>query len=330
MQLGQHPAPSHVIAHLSDPHLRSGDEPMFATVDSTAHLVATLHQLEASGLAPDAIVVTGDLADLGQEAAYARLRELVEPIALRLGAQLIWVMGNHDEREPYARVLFDGPGGQRPQDRVYDVRGLRIVSLDTSVPGYHHGALESAQLDWLRVQLAVPAEHGTLVALHHPPMPSPLDISMELLELRDQDRFAAAIEGTDVRGILAGHLHFSSHSTFAGIPVSVASASCYTMALARTDVVVGGYDAFQSYDAVHVYPDRLVHTRVPLGDAPLVSGFPVSVLGQLAALPAAVRLELFSWKHSGLDAARVLSGDADALAEAAELIALRLARRGIE
>ncbi|HWL01411.1 MAG TPA: metallophosphoesterase [Microbacteriaceae bacterium] len=331
MQLGQHAAPSHVIAHLSDPHLLADGRRMFGTVDSTGHLVAMLEQLEASGLEPDAIVFTGDLADRGEVAAYATLRALVEPVAARLGAAVVWVMGNHDERGPYAQLLFDEfdeLDGVRPQDRVYDVRGLRIISLDTSVPGYHHGDLEPAQLDWLRAELAVPAPHGTLLALHHPPMPSPLDISMELLELLHQDRLADAIRGTDVRGILAGHLHFSSHSTFAGVPVSVASAGCYTMALARADVMIGGYDAFQSYDAVHVFPDRLVHTQVPLGDGPLVSGFPISTLGQLAALPADVRHELFSWKASGLDPAEVLSGDADALARAAALIAAELERRG--
>lgn len=328
MQLGQHPAPSHVIAHLSDPHLLAGARRLFGAVDSTGNLVATLQQLEASGLRPDAIVVTGDLADLGEAAAYERLRELVDPVAARLGAQVIWVMGNHDEREPFARLLFDEFDGVRPQDRVYDIRGLRIIALDTSVPGYHHGALEAAQLDWLRAELAVPAEHGTLIALHHPPMPSPLDVSMELLELLDQHLLAEVIRGTDVRGILAGHLHFSSHSTFAGVPVSVAAASCYTMALARADVMIGGYDAFQSYDAVHVYPDRIVHTPIALGAPPLVSGFPVTTLQHLAELPADIRHELFSWKESGLDAAAVLGGDRDALATAAAIIAAELERRG--
>lgn len=328
MQLGQHPAPSHVIAHLSDPHLLAGDAPLFGTVDSTAHLAEMLGQLETSGLRPDAIVFTGDLADLGEESAYRRLRELAEPVAARLGAEIIWVMGNHDERGPYAEVLFDDPDGVRPQDRVYDVKGLRIISLDTSVPGYHHGELEPGQLEWLQAELRRPAPHGTLLAIHHPPMPSPLDISMELLELADQERFAQAIRGSDVRGILAGHVHFSSHSMFAGVPVSVAAASCYTMALARADVMLGGYDAFQSYDAVHVYPDRLVHTRVPLGDRPLVSGFPIATLASLADLPADIRHELFSWKGSGLDATAVLSGDPAAIAHASAAIAAELERRG--
>ena len=40
------------------------------------------------------------------------------------------------------------------------------------------------------------------------------------------------LAGSDVRAILAGHLHYSMSGTFAGIPVSVASASCYTMDVA--------------------------------------------------------------------------------------------------
>ncbi len=80
---------------------------------------------------------TGDLADKAEPAAYARLRELVEPFAASIGAQVVWVMGNHDERAPYAKGLFDREltGDDIPaQDAVHDVGGLRIVSLDTSVP----------------------------------------------------------------------------------------------------------------------------------------------------------------------------------------------------
>ena len=54
-------------------------------------------------------------------------------MAADLGAQVVWVIGNHDERAPYAKGLFDSDD-DGPQDRVHDVGGLRIVALDTSVP----------------------------------------------------------------------------------------------------------------------------------------------------------------------------------------------------
>jgi hypothetical protein len=58
-------------------------------------------------------------------------------------------MGNHDARTAYARELF-GEESEAPQDRVYDVAGLRIISLDTSVPGWHHGEVSDEQLARLR------------------------------------------------------------------------------------------------------------------------------------------------------------------------------------
>ena len=312
ISLGQHPAPSHTIAHFSDPHLLAGTRRLYGTVDTTAHLAEAIAQLERSPLRVDAIVFTGDLADLGEPEAYDRLRELVEPAARRMGAELVWVMGNHDERAPYARHLFgdegpDGTGAVAPQDRVYEVRGLRIVALDTSVPGYHHGELEPSQLDWLRDVLATPAEHGTILAVHHPPIPSPLNVPMAVLELDDQPALAAVIAGTDVRGVLGGHLHHSCHSTFAGVPVSVASATCYVMDLTDPELVVTGVDANQSVDVVSVYPDRLVHTTVPIGAWPHISGHPSAVLDQIAAMTPEQQRETLSRKTSAFNVADAAS-----------------------
>jgi len=297
MQLGQHPEPSHVVLHFSDPHLLAGDALLHDVVDTSAHLAAALAQIEASSIRPDAIVFTGDLTDLGEPDAYRRLDALVAPVAERLGAQLIWCMGNHDERAPYALGLF-GPDadGVGPQDRVYDVGGLRIIALDSTVPGYHHGQIDEGQLDWLRGELATPAEHGTIVALHHPPIPSPLTPEMAVYELDDQDTFAEVIRGTDVRGILGGHLHYSSHSTFAGVPVSVASATCYTLALGEPATSYGGRDAFQAVGSVHVYGDRLVHTTIPIGASPLISGHPTERLRDEFTLDLATLRERYSKK----------------------------------
>ena len=314
-RLGQHPDPSHTIAHFSDPHLLAGARRLYGAVDTRAHLADAIAQLERSELKPDAIVFTGDLADLGEPDAYEHLRDLVQPAAERMGSELIWVMGNHDERAPYASALFgdagpDGAGANAPQDRVYDVNGLRVVVLDTSVPGYHHGALLPSQLDWLRDVLATPAEHGTIIALHHPPVPTPLNFPMAILELDDQDAFADVVRGTDVRGILGGHLHHSTHSTFAGVPVSVASATCYVMDLTDPETIIAGVDANQSVDIVSVYPDRLVHTTVPIGAWPHVSGQSAARFQQVYEMPHEMRRELFSKKASEFNADEIASSDA--------------------
>jgi Icc protein len=302
VQLGQYPAPGHVVAQLSDPHLLADGRRQYDRVDTEAGVVRALERLAHVDPPPQALVFTGDLADRAEPAAYARLRELVEPAAAAMGAQVVWVMGNHDERAAYAAGLFDSDDAG-PQDRVHDVAGLRIVALDTSVPGYHHGEVSDEQLTWLAGVLATPAPHGTLLALHHPPIPVPMLRAAEIIELLDQRRLADVLAGTDVRGILGGHFHFSSHATFAGIPVSVASASCYTSDPAPVERFVSGVDGHQSFTMLHVYDDRVVHTIVPLAQAPEVSGFPADVTAQVEALTSEERRELLSRKDSAFNAA---------------------------
>lgn len=309
IQLGQYTAAGHVIAHISDTHFLSGGRPLYGKVPHEVHLSRALAQIEASTAKPEAIVFTGDLADLGETDAYTRLRGIVEPFADRLGAHIIWVMGNHDERPEYSKQLFDIEPTEQPQDRVYDINGLRIISLDTSVPGYHHGNLLHEQLDWLTEVLATPAPHGTLLAMHHPPIPTPLLVAMGMLELQDQPKLADVIRGTDVRAILAGHLHYSTHSTFAGIPVSVAAATCYTLNLTARDRILSGVDFGQAFNLVHVYDEQIVHSIVPVGDPMEVSGFGTEGWAHIEAMTPEQRLEMFSNKRSSFNSSEVESSD---------------------
>jgi 3',5'-cyclic AMP phosphodiesterase CpdA len=261
--------PGHFLLHLSDTHL-VGDGSLYDRVDSARHLDDVLADIEASHGRPDAIVFTGDLADRGETAAYERLRAIVEPAAERLGAEVIWVMGNHDNRENFRESLLGESRSFAPIDRVHWIDGLRIIALDSSVPGHHYGEVTPEQLAWLADELATPAPHGTILAMHHPPIPSVLDLAVTV-ELRDQGALARVLAGSDVRSIIAGHLHYSSTAMFAGIPVSVASATCYTQDL---NVPVGGTmarDGAQAFNLVHVYEHTVLHSVVPIGQYAQVS-----------------------------------------------------------
>jgi 3',5'-cyclic-AMP phosphodiesterase len=264
----EYPRPDHFLLHISDTHLLGGGGLLYDRVASEHHLRTLFDEFEASGARPEAIVFTGDLADRGEPDAYDRIRRIVDPVADRLGAQVIWVMGNHDDRSAFRRgLLGERLGGYRPVDRVDDVNGLRVITLDSTVPGHHHGEIAPAQLDWLAEELSIPAPHGTILAMHHPPVPSVLDLAVSV-ELRDQGSLAEVVEGSDIRSIIAGHLHYSSTATFAGVPVSVASASCYTQDL---NVPVGGTrgrDGARAFNLVHVYPTTVLHSVVPLGAFP--------------------------------------------------------------
>lgn len=296
VSFGRYPPAQRTIVHISDTHLLAGNRPLGGRYDTAANLTATLAAVERTGIRPDAIVFTGDLTDLGEPEAYAALRAEVEPFAARLGAPVVWVAGNHDERPALHAGLLDAAPTHEPVTGVWDLGGLRLVALDSTVPGWHHGDLDAEQLDWLRGVLAEPAPLGTILALHHPPLPSHIPL-FDILELQHQSEFAAAIAGSDVRAILAGHLHYSTSGTFAGIPVSVASATCYTMNLQRPPEQVNGMDAGQSFHLVHVYDDTVTHAVVPVSAAETGDFFSAEWVAQMAARTPEERLEVFSRKR---------------------------------
>ncbi|KYK00167.1 metallophosphoesterase [Microbacterium sp. CH1] len=264
MILTEHPRPSHTFVHISDTHLPGERSPLYGSgADADANLAEMLDRLVASGLRPDALLFTGDLTDRGDAAAYKRLHELVAPAAEALGCEVVWAAGNHDDRRAMRSELGLAGAGDEPIVEVRWFGGMRVIVVDSTVPGAHWGEVPSSQLDRLEGELSTAAPQGTLLLIHHPPLPTVLDLAVTV-ELRDQDALAAVLRGSDVRGILSGHVHHPSFGTFAGIPVAVASSSAYGQDLAQPVGATRGQDAAQGYNLVHVYADTIVHSAVSL------------------------------------------------------------------
>lgn len=271
-RMAEYSHPSHFILHFSDTHLIAGDKNLYGGVDATAHLERIFAEVIESGIRPEALVFTGDIVDTGQAEAYRKIRMMAETTAKILGAKLIWVMGNHDEVSTFRKELLDDETSQGPVDAVYDLNGLRMIVLDTTVPGHHYGEISTEQLQWLEEVLAIPSPHGSMLALHHPPIPAVIQ-SAVTVELRDQKNLAEVIQGSDIRGIIGGHLHYSCFGTFAGIPVSVASSTCYTQDLLVKEGGTYGRDGAQGFNMIHVYGDTILHSVVPAGKGQLVGKF---------------------------------------------------------
>ena len=215
-------SPELTVVQISDTHLVAGGGSLPGGVNPAGLVEAALRVVAGSGARVSALLLTGDLADAGVPEAYQRLRELVEPCAERLGARVVYVMGNHDDRDAFSAGLLGGG----PCDAVHDVDGLRVVVLDSTTPGRHDGRLEPEQLDWLGDVLAQPAPRGTLLALHHPPVRSPVP-TVDLLRLADADRLAEVVAGSDVRMVLSGHAHHVGCGALGGVPVWVGPALAY-------------------------------------------------------------------------------------------------------
>lgn len=278
------------VVQLTDTHIRATGELVHGTIDTYANLTQVLQQLRASRQRIDALVLSGDLTDNGSPEAYRRLRDVVEPVAAELGAQTVYTMGNHDERTAFGIELLglESVEPDRTHDHVVDVAGLRIIALDSSTPGRHDGRLEPEQLDWLTDQLREPAPHGTLLVLHHPPIPSPI-ATTHALRLEQPELLGEVLAGSDVRLIICGHNHLTGAAALAGIPVWIGPAMAYRI---DTFAPLGrhrGLNGF-GYSRIDLLGTTLVATAIEATPAETVyDRAEADVLEQLAALAAEAR-----------------------------------------
>lgn len=198
---------------LSDPHIGAD----WAGGDPTAGLAAAVKSVRAIRTQPDAVLVTGDLADGATEAEYELVRELLAP----LRAPTYVLPGNHDDRRAIRRH-FGVPGADaEPVCYSVELGPLRLVVLDSTLPGQDSGGLDDERLARLEAALAASPEQPTLIAMHHPPLLTGIP-AWDRIGLDDAGRRGLG-EVIDrhhqVRRIVAGHIHRTTVAELAGRPV---------------------------------------------------------------------------------------------------------------
>jgi 3',5'-cyclic-AMP phosphodiesterase len=253
--------PRHTIVQISDPHIPA-DGFLFDRVDACARVQASIEVIAAAGCSPDVLVLSGDMADHGEAPSYIRLRPVIDAALRRFGAQLLVAPGNHDNLALLREHLLGRAPERGPLDEVVRVGGLRVVGLDSSVPGENHGRLDDSQLAALAAELDQPAPDGTVLVVHHPPIWSTTPMS-ELVALREPERLAAVIRDTDVRMVLSGHTHRVSAGTLAGVPVWVSPSTGSVADVLAPDGYRG--HAGGGFTRVDILDDgEIVATFVPL------------------------------------------------------------------
>jgi 3',5'-cyclic-AMP phosphodiesterase len=156
---------------------------------------------------PDVVIITGDLTECGLEAEYGNL---VAILARTLKMPVYVIPGNHDRRANLRTALSHLPGVTSDPEYVqYAVEdhAVRLVMLDTLVPGASHGLLSADQLAWLDQTLSAQPSKPTLVGMHHPPFITGLP-HMDKIALLNQQKFTAVIaRHRQVQRIVCGHHH---------------------------------------------------------------------------------------------------------------------------
>jgi Icc protein len=245
--------PDRTVIQLSDPHLVAEEGP------EDERVALALRTIVRSGIRPAALLITGDLSDDGSPESYRRLRALVDPVAVELDVDVLALPGNHDEHDAFRAQVLDGG----PAHRAVVVRGLRIVVLDTTVPGAAHGELGAGQLEWLGDVLEDDVRHGTILALHHPPIPSAHPV-LGRIALRDPDRLRRVLRGSDVRMIVCGHAHAVAAGALGRVPVWSAPALASTNDALPDAGRVRAWTGLGGLTRIDLFGDEAVASLVPL------------------------------------------------------------------
>jgi 3',5'-cyclic-AMP phosphodiesterase len=227
--------PFDLLVQLSDLHIGGREQGL----DPIPRLEAAIAAVRSLPNRPDAALISGDLTDDGTESNYAIAREMLARLELPLHV----IPGNHDDRGRL-REAFGLPGaGSEPINYSAEVGKLRLVALDSCVPGQDPGDFPPDQLAWLDDELARRPEAPTLLALHHPPLSTgiPEWDAINLLAPQRDALGEIVARHPQLRAIVGGHLHRVAASTLAGRPVLAAPSTYWQV---RPD--------FEQGDEVHV------------------------------------------------------------------------------
>ncbi|MEP0521019.1 MAG: phosphodiesterase [Hyphomicrobiales bacterium] len=164
----------------------------------------------------DAIVITGDLSDWGDLSDYQRLKLAID----KLPMPVYLCIGNHDDRENFARVFPDRVDETGHIQSVFELGNQIGICLDTKIEATHSGALCDKRLAWLDRKLealSVPA----FIFMHHNPVPTgqgPIDSIM----LKNSVQFGDLVKrhSSKIRHIFFGHCHLPLCGSIHGIPIS--------------------------------------------------------------------------------------------------------------
>ena len=216
-----------LIAQITDVHL--GFDPVNPEEFNRQRLDATLRVLRAIEPAPDLLLVTGDIANDGDDSvSYRRWAEAIADLPFPVYP----LMGNHDSRAPFLRQFPDTGSADGFIQYAIEDHALRILVLDTLEVGRHGGGFCAKRGAWLRARLDEAPERPTLIALHHPPIATGIPWLTEDPDALWVGRLRAAVDGRrNIVALVAGHVHRPIVTGWAGTTVVVCASTAPQVAL---------------------------------------------------------------------------------------------------
>ncbi|WP_029004614.1 phosphodiesterase [Azorhizobium doebereinerae] len=261
------------IAQVSDPHLRPEGVLYQSVFDTNAAFAAAVRQLNDLSPQPDLVLLTGDVVDLGQPEEYALAREILS--ALR--APLLAIPGNHDAREAF-RAAFAGQAHLPADGPIHfvaaDAGPVRVVALDVTVPGRHHGEVTADALAWLDGVLAAEPERPTVLMMHQPPLACGVPY-LDAYRCRMADGVApdglarVVARYPAIERVLCGHVHRQMQMRFGGTLLVTAPSTATSIALRPyADAAPASFAEPPGFLLHHWRPEGLLTHSLAIGRFP--------------------------------------------------------------
>ena len=169
------------------------------------------------------------LVDFGRAQEYAVAR----PVLDRLAMPYFVVPGNHDGRDAMRSAFGDHRYLPRDGFLHYAIEDypIRLIGLDTTVPGEPYGEMCGERIAWLGQRLEEEKGKPTLIFMHHPPFLTGVE-HMDRQNCRNGDALGALIERYDqVQMILCGHVHRPIQTLWHGTMVCIGPSPSHAVAL---------------------------------------------------------------------------------------------------
>ena len=218
-----------LIAQISDTHIKPEGALAYGYVDTSAFLARAVDHILHLDPRPDVVLGTGDLVDGGSPTEYARLRHLLSPLPM----PVYLIPGNHDDRDALRRAFADYPLMPREGfiQYVVDDGPLRLVAIDTLLPGQPGGRVDAERLGWLDARLREAPAKPTMIFMHHPPFKTAIAY-MDGIGLEGADAMADVVRRhPQVERVVCGHLHRSIQSRLAGTLAMTAPGTAHQVGL---------------------------------------------------------------------------------------------------
>lgn len=222
-----------LIAQISDIHIAGPGKKTYNIAPMAENLASTVDHINQLDPIPDVVIVTGDIAMCGLEEEVDRAARILD----KLQMPYYVVPGNHDDRSTLWSVMGKKACPSMVDgfiNFVIDDYDVRLIGLDSTVPGEPGGEICAKREAWLNAQLAQNPEKPTAIFMHHPP------VKCGVLETDEDgfegvDRFASVIDKyTNIERIICGHIHLQANVRWHGTVISTAPSTGMELVLDLT------------------------------------------------------------------------------------------------